>query len=649
MVMTLFLLTGVVYIYTSIMTFSNNSWVRARRDYAISQMCLFFTCLFYGLMTVTISEEMVRWFWAAGFISYYLFFPAWIRFTSNMITIKSKIIEMIVRRILIIISLTLSLVYVFFSDVAFVSTNFGYQFSYRYIPYFRVTGFYLLFLAICLFITHIKWLHESKMKRQKKQQRSFLVLTSFATMAGFVTDYAIPVFTDYTFTPLLAIAVIPATIQMYKLIQTNNTLSITIPNASRYIFKSVTMPILVLGPDNVVSIENDTALRFLGNSQIGKNISEVITSLDVMQKSTFYDMDFTGKNVTVNTPSGIKLCEMLLSVERDKYGDAICKVIVLRDITEKEEANMITRIMLDSSPLCCDLWNKDMKIFECNEAGVKMFHFKNKQEYMSRLEECYPEFQTDGQPSIEGFELLVSKAFDGDSFTFNWTFKIPDCGTIVPTEVTLVRLRHKNEYIVASYIRDLRDIAHMEKKISELETEVEKVYIDALTGIYNRRYFDDRMKQIISNLSHSGSDLSVLMVDIDCFKKYNDNYGHNEGDICLVSVTQAISESVTRKDDFVARYGGEEFVVVLPNTDSDSSCAIAERILDNIRNRSIPHKYSDVADIVTASIGIVTDIPTFNQSGSDFVKLADEMLYLSKKGGRNRFTHSRDNQGENPQ
>jgi len=182
----------------------------------------------------------------------------------------------------------------------------------------------------------------------------------------------------------------------------------------------------------------------------------------------------------------------------------------------------------------------------------------------------------------------------------------------------------------------------MKKKISELETEVEKVYIDALTGIYNRRYFDDSMKQIMNSLSHSGSVLSILMVDIDCFKKYNDNYGHNEGDICLVAVAQVISENVTRKDDFVARYGGEEFAVVLPNTDSDGSCAVAERILSSIRNSNIPHEYSDVADYVTVSIGVVTGVPIINQNGSDFVKLADKMLYLSKKDGRNRYTHSRD-------
>jgi len=164
-----------------------------------------------------------------------------------------------------------------------------------------------------------------------------------------------------------------------------------------------------------------------------------------------------------------------------------------------------------------------------------------------------------------------------------------------------------------------------------------EVEYDALTGIHNRRFFDKNMKRTISSLSRSGSLLSLLMIDIDFFKRYNDTYGHVEGDKCLKIVAQTLSRSITRADDFVARYGGEEFVVVLPNTDEQGAQLIAEKLLENIRNCNIPHEQNDAANCLTISIGATTGKAAYTHSTDDFVKKADEMLYKSKQNGRNRY------------
>jgi len=164
-----------------------------------------------------------------------------------------------------------------------------------------------------------------------------------------------------------------------------------------------------------------------------------------------------------------------------------------------------------------------------------------------------------------------------------------------------------------------------------------EVEYDALTGIHNRRFFDESMKRAISSLSRSGSLLSLLMIDIDFFKRYNDTYGHVEGDKCLQIVAQTLSESITRTDDFVVRYGGEEFVLVLPNTDEQGARLIAEKLLENIRNCDIPHEQNDAANCLTISIGATTGKVTHTHSADDFVKKADEMLYKSKQNGRNRY------------
>jgi diguanylate cyclase (GGDEF)-like protein len=165
-----------------------------------------------------------------------------------------------------------------------------------------------------------------------------------------------------------------------------------------------------------------------------------------------------------------------------------------------------------------------------------------------------------------------------------------------------------------------------------------EVDYDALTGIYNIRFFDESMKRIINSLPRSGSLLSLLMIDIDFFKRYNDIYGHIEGDKCLKIVAKTLSQSITRADDFVVRYGGEEFVLVLPNTDEQGTRLIAEKLLENIRNRNIPHEQNDAAKCLTISIGATTGKVTHTHNTDDFVKKADELLYRSKQGGRNRYS-----------
>jgi len=165
------------------------------------------------------------------------------------------------------------------------------------------------------------------------------------------------------------------------------------------------------------------------------------------------------------------------------------------------------------------------------------------------------------------------------------------------------------------------------------------VHYDVLTGIYNRRFLEENLKSIIKLISRSGGLLSVLMMDIDYFKKYNDNYGHNRGDICLKDVAETIALTLSRTEDFVARYGGEEFAVILPNADAKGAKMIAEKIIENILLRNIPHEKNEVADCVTVSIGITTGSVEHGQTFEDYIKRADEALYMSKNNGRNQYTY----------
>jgi diguanylate cyclase (GGDEF)-like protein len=158
---------------------------------------------------------------------------------------------------------------------------------------------------------------------------------------------------------------------------------------------------------------------------------------------------------------------------------------------------------------------------------------------------------------------------------------------------------------------------------------------DGLTGIYNRRQFDKEMFTEWKRAVRNGQQLSLLMIDLDCFKLYNDNYGHIAGDRCLQMVARAFSSSLKRATDFVARYGGEEFAVVLPDTDMEHAIMAAEEIRSVIRDLKIEHAYSKAGPFVSVSIGAATARPMFEIEPSQLIDAADKALYEAKGAGRN--------------
>lgn len=163
-------------------------------------------------------------------------------------------------------------------------------------------------------------------------------------------------------------------------------------------------------------------------------------------------------------------------------------------------------------------------------------------------------------------------------------------------------------------------------------------YFDGLTGIANRRSFDQRLMQEIKRSQREGTPLSLIMLDIDYFKAFNDTYGHLKGDDCLILVASLLVESLRRPGDFPARYGGEEFAVILPNTDAQGAFIIAEELRKNIERAKIQHVNSLCADRVTVSMGIVTKFPGQGKTSEDLIMAADRALYRSKKEGRNRVS-----------
>jgi diguanylate cyclase (GGDEF)-like protein/PAS domain S-box-containing protein len=189
------------------------------------------------------------------------------------------------------------------------------------------------------------------------------------------------------------------------------------------------------------------------------------------------------------------------------------------------------------------------------------------------------------------------------------------------------------------FVNVVRDISSRKAAEEEMSLAFSMVanmaMFDGLTGLANRRHFDDTMDRELRRAKRDGSTLSLLMIDVDHFKAYNDIYGHVMGDECLRQISAAAEQVFHRKSDLLARYGGEEFVAVLPNTDSRGAQLLAEQIRSAVEMCHLPHA-GNVHGIVTVSIGCATQTLTPDTDGNPLLQAADDALYRAKSAGRNR-------------
>ncbi len=193
--------------------------------------------------------------------------------------------------------------------------------------------------------------------------------------------------------------------------------------------------------------------------------------------------------------------------------------------------------------------------------------------------------------------------------------------------------------------RDITSRKKADQQIQELvqQLEIERDFAqrnsltDSLTGLSNRRFFDNALRTEFSRHKRLGSQLSLIMLDVDHFKRYNDYYGHLAGDDCLLQIANALKAVIKRPPDIVARYGGEEFVVILPETDRQGTIVLAKRISESLLGLALPHAQSDTSEFVTISLGIASAEDHLLTDGAQLVALADKALYQAKKNGRNRY------------
>ncbi len=302
------------------------------------------------------------------------------------------------------------------------------------------------------------------------------------------------------------------------------------------------------------------------------------------------------------------------------------------------------RIMLNNTAMWLNMLDKDANVTMWNKAAEKISGYSEKEVlgHAEIWELLYPDEKY--RTSIYNKALEVIR--QGEELTdFETTILCKD-GNNRTLSWNTHDMKDKSGEVIGSIAvaRDVTELHASENKLKLLTLELEQSnkrllqlsYLDQLTNIPNRRAYEEKITHEIDAANRLGKELSLLMIDIDHFKEYNDIYGHENGDVALYRVANQIRSTLPRKTDFLARYGGEEIVVILPFTSLDHATIVAEKIILDIRNLHIQHSFSTFNEILTVSIGVAS-----TDTGIDnLLSHADLALYKAKEYGRNNFqTH----------
>ena len=197
--------------------------------------------------------------------------------------------------------------------------------------------------------------------------------------------------------------------------------------------------------------------------------------------------------------------------------------------------------------------------------------------------------------------------------------------------------QYRNMLIASIFLASFLVLLWVMQRMFTIESRLKSISLtDALTGIANRRNFDEKIIAECKRSKRENDTLSLLLVDIDYFKNFNDHYGHQKGDECLVNVAQTINKHARRANDLAARVGGEEFALIFPGIDEHNALKLADAMVEEISQKRIPHEKSQITDHLTISVGVASIKPANDESWEQLISKADQALYLSKEKGRNQ-------------
>ncbi|MDV6250140.1 diguanylate cyclase [Vibrio sp. EA2] len=253
-------------------------------------------------------------------------------------------------------------------------------------------------------------------------------------------------------------------------------------------------------------------------------------------------------------------------------------------------------------------------------------------------------------PEMDGFELSLSirKAFpEWIPIIFLSSHEEPEIiAKAIEAGGDDYLIKPVDKLVLSSKLIAMQRIAHMRRELKQVTAQLEKVNRqltqqaneDGLTKLYNRRYIDQKLESMVAWHGRRHMPMAMILLNVDFFKAFNDNYGHIEGDRCLQAIARQLKVTFSRSGEYVGRYGGEEFIVLLSSTDGQMAEREAERIQEAINFLNYPHEYSSISHIVTVSQGVLAFRATGKENKADLYAMVDRALYTSKSLGRDTHT-----------
>ena len=305
-----------------------------------------------------------------------------------------------------------------------------------------------------------------------------------------------------------------------------------------------------------------------------------------------------------------------------------------REIEERkkvEKALRLTQFSLERARDAIYFIDADARFFYVNKAAYQILGYSKEELLQMTVSDIDPSFASLNWQ--EHWQQLKQQ----QSFTFESTHLTKD-GNYLPVEITVNYLKFDKWEYNCAIARDITERKQAEAKLQKANQELQSLAnLDSLTGVANRRYFDECFANQWKQMSIAKQPLSLILCDVDYFKKYNDFYGHQAGDYCLQQIAQALANSIRKPEAILARYGGEEFAIILPNTNAEIAINIATRIIQTVQQLNLPHAASEISEWITISLGITQVIPTQAISPDFLIYRADQALYQAKQQGRNQY------------
>lgn len=349
----------------------------------------------------------------------------------------------------------------------------------------------------------------------------------------------------------------------------------------------------------------------------------------------------------VSKSGNIVWVKLTVSLIHDENGNQKYVLGMVENITEEKilneklnETEEKFSLILENLPNGIIILSMKGNVLYINAAALKQLGVSEKEAYRRRYNDpAWNVYTLDGTPyylaklsffasmrkrrPIKNLELMCRRK-DGTDI-------------VLSSNITTISSKGQTIPNILISLTDITQIKKAVQKAVELNFQLEKMSsLDGLTGIDNRRSFDEHMEIEWKRCLRESKSLSLIMIDIDHFKLFNDTYGHQGGDNCLKEVAETLGCLIKRPPDIVCRYGGEEFVIILPETDEEGARVVAERLRNGIQDLRILHAGSRVSKFVTISLGVASIIPNKYISANELIERADKALYKAKLDGRNR-------------